>query len=69
MHAVENHEARTLTISSTNRCKKIVDEQKTNFLVVKLIDLAEIEDLEMDLADKKVYQLIDNANEAEYYYD
>lgn len=29
----------------------------------------EIKDLEMDLAEKKIYQLINKANNAEYYYN
>lgn len=69
MHVVEDHKAKTFIISETDGCKRVVDGQEINFLAVKLVNLAEIEDLEIDLVDKKVYQLIDDANKAEYYYD
>lgn len=41
-----------------------MDGQKANFLIVKLVNLAKIQDLRINLVDKKVYQLIDNANKA-----
>lgn len=34
-----------------------------------MVNTLEIEDLKIDLADKKEFQLINNANEAKYYYD
>lgn len=64
---VEDYRAGTLIISGTNGCKKVVDGQKANFLVVKLVDLAEVEDLRINLVDEEVYQLIDNINKAKYY--
>ena len=69
VRAVEDHGAGTLTISGTNELKRVVDDQEADSLAIELVDALEVEDLGMDLADKKVYQLIDEANEAEYYYD
>lgn len=69
IHAIKNHKARTLTISSMYRRKKVADGQKGNFLAVKLVDLAKIENLEKNLTNKKVYQFINNANKAKYYYN
>lgn len=65
----EDHKVGTLIISNTDKYKKVVDRQKANFLAIELVDLAKVEDLGIDLTDKKVYQLIDHANKAEYYYD
>ena len=67
--AVEDHSAGALIISGTNGLKRVVDGQEADLLVIELVDTFEIEDLEMDLADKKVYHLISKANNAEYYYD
>lgn len=36
---------------------------------MELVDALEVEDLGMDLADEEIYQLIDEANQAEFYYD
>lgn len=47
----------------------MVDGQETDSLAIKLVNTFEIEDLEIDLADKEVYQLINKANNVEYYYD
>ena len=47
----------------------MVDGQEANLLVIELVDTFEVEDLKMDLADKEVNQLINKANNAEYYYD
>lgn len=69
VYAIEDHRAETLTISGTDRLKQVVDGQKADSLTVELIDTFEIEDLGIDLADKEVYQLINEANNAEYYYD
>ncbi len=69
VRAVEDHGAGTLTISGTDGCKRVVDGQEASSLAVELVDTTEVEDLGMDLADEEVYQLIDDANEAEYYYD
>lgn len=66
---MKNHRAKTFTISSTDRHKRVVDRQKANILVVELVDLAKFEDLEIDLTNKKVYQLIDDANKIDYYYN
>lgn len=68
MLVVKNHWIKTFIISSTNRCKKVVYKQKTNFLVVKFVDLANIKDLEIDLADKKLYLLDNDANKVKYCY-
>ena len=69
VRAVEDHGAGTLTISGTDGLKRVVDGQEADSLAVELVDALEVEDLGMDLADEEVYQLIDEANEAEYYYD
>lgn len=66
---IEDYEAKTLTISGTKGLKRVVDNQKADFLAVKLVNTLEIKDLGIDLADKEVYQLINEANEAECYYD
>lgn len=67
--AVEDHRAGTLTISGTDGLRRVVDSQEADSLAVKLVDTFEVEDLRMDLADKEVYQLINEANKAKYYYD
>ena len=69
MYAVEDHGARTLTISGTDGLKRVVDRQEADSLAVELVDIFEIEDLGMDLAHEELYQLIDEANKAEYYHD
>lgn len=69
VYIVKDYKVKTFTISSINRYKKVIDRQKANFLVVKLVNLAKFEDLRIDLADKEVYQLINDANKAEYYYN
>lgn len=66
---VKDHEAGTLTISGTNKVKRVVDGQKADLLNIELVNIFEVEDLRIDLANKKVYQLINEANNAEYYYD
>lgn len=65
VRAVEDHGARTLTIGGTDRLKRVVDDQEADSLAVELVDTFEIEDLEIDITDEKVYQLIGEANEAE----
>ena len=69
VRAVEDHGAGTLTISSTDRLKRLVDGQEADLLAVELVDTFRVEDLGIDLADEEVYQLINKANNAEYYYD
>lgn len=69
MRTVKDHRAGTLTISNTDRRKRILDEQEANFLAVELVNILKIENLGINLANKKIYQLIDNVNRAEYYYD
>ncbi len=69
VQAVEDHRAGTLTISGTDRLKRVVDGPKADSLTFELVDALEVEDLGMDLADEEVYQLIDEANEAEYHYN
>lgn len=69
VRAVEDHRAGTLTISGTDGLKRVVNGQEAESLAVELIDTLEVENLGMDLADEEVYQLIEDANEAEYYYD
>ncbi len=66
---VEDHGSGTLTISGTDRLKRVVDGQEADSLAVHLVDAFEVEDLGINLADEEVYQLIDKANEAEYHYD
>ena len=69
VRTVENQVAGTLTISGTDGLKRVVDGQEADCLAVELVNALEVEDLGMDLADEKVYSLIDKANEAEYHYD
>lgn len=69
MRIIKDHKVKTLTISSKNVYKKGVNRQKANFLVIKLVDLVEIEDLKINFANKKVYQLINDTNKAKYYYN
>lgn len=35
--------------------KKFINSQKANFLIVKLVNILEIKDLRINLANKKVY--------------
>ena len=69
VRAVEDHRVGTLIISDTDGLKRVVDDQEADSLAAELVDTFEVEDLGMDLADEEVYQLIDKANKAEYYYD
>lgn len=69
VYVIENHRAKTLIISSIDRLKKIINSQKADLLAIKLVDIFEMEDLKIDLADKKVYQLINKANNMKYYYE
>lgn len=66
---IQDHGARTLIINGINGRKRVVNRQEVNFLVVELVNLAEIENLEIDLADEEVYQLFHDVNEAEYYHN
>ena len=54
MYTVENHEAGTLTISGTDRLKRVVDGKEADSLAVELVDALEVEDLGMDFADEEV---------------
>lgn len=65
---IKVHKAKTFTINGRNEHKRVVDGQKANFFIVKLMNLAEIEDLRINLTDKKIYQVINDANKTEYYY-
>lgn len=58
-----------MTISGTDGLKNVVDGQKADLLAIELVDIFEVENLGMDLADEKVYQLISKANNVKYYYD
>lgn len=58
-----------MTISGTDGLKRVVDGQEADSLAVELVDTFGVEDTGMDLADEEVYQLINEANNAEYYYD
>lgn len=69
VYTVENYRAGTLTISGINGLQRVVDGQKANFLAVELVDIFEIEDWGIYLANKKVNQLINEDNKAKYYYD
>lgn len=69
MRAIKDYRVGTLTICDTNKIKRVVDGQKANLLAVKFVDTFKIEDLEIDLVDKEVYQLINKANNAEYSYN
>lgn len=52
---VENHGAGTLTISGIVRLKRVVDSKNADLLAVELVDTFGVENLEIDLADKKIY--------------
>ncbi len=69
VRVVEDHGAGTLTIYGIDRLKRVVDGQEADSLAVELVDALEVENLGMDFDDEEVYQLIDEANEAEYHYD
>lgn len=51
---VKDHSTKTWTINSTKGLKLVVDSQKTYLLTIKLVNTFEIDDLDIDLADKKV---------------
>lgn len=53
--AVEDHKAGILTISVTKRLKQVVDSQETDLWANELVNIIEIEDLKINLANKKVY--------------
>ena len=69
VRAVEDYGAGTLTISGTDGLKRVVDGQEADLLAIELVDTFGVEDLGMDLANEEVYQLINEANNAEYCYD
>lgn len=69
VYIVKNYKAKTFIINSIDKYKKVINRQKANFLVVMFINLAGFENLRINLVDKKVYQLINDANKAEYYYN
>ena len=52
VHAVEDHAAGTMTISGTDGLKRVVDGQEAYSLAVELVDVLEVEDLGIDLADE-----------------
>ncbi len=52
VRAVEDHEARTMTISGADGLKRVVDGQEADSLAVELVDALEVEDLGIDLADE-----------------
>lgn len=66
---IKDYGAGTLTISGIDGLKQMVNSQKADFLAIELVDTLKIEDLKMDLAVKKIYQLINKVNNVEYYYD
>lgn len=69
VYVVEDYGAKSIIISVTNGIKIVVDIPEAKLLAVELIDTLEVEDLGIDLTNKEIYQLIDKANEAKYYYD
>lgn len=42
---------------------------KTSFIAIGLVNITKVEDLKIDLGDKEIYQLINDTNKVEYYYD
>lgn len=54
VRVIEDNRAETLTISSINQFKRVVNSQEANFLAIELVDALEVEDLGMDFADKEV---------------
>lgn len=69
IYAVKDYSIGTLTINDINRLKQVVDNQKADLLTIDLVDTFEIEDFKINLAHKKIYQLINKANNAKYYYN
>lgn len=69
LHGWGLYSVKILIISSINELKQVVDNEKADLLDIKLVDKFEIEDLKMNLANKKIYQLINKANNAKYYYN
>lgn len=67
--AVKDYGAGSLTMRDIDEGKRVIDSQKVDLLMVELVDIFKVEDLEMDLADKKIYQIINKTNNAKYYYD
>ena len=55
VRAVDDHGAGTLTISSTDGLKRVVDGLEADSLAVELVDALEVEDLGMDIVDEEVY--------------
>lgn len=47
----------------------MINNQKTYLLAIELVDMFEIEDLEINLVDKRLYQLINKTNNAKYYHN
>lgn len=58
-----------MIINDTDRLKQVVDGKEADSLTIELVDMFKVKDLEMDLADKEVYQLINKTNNVEYYYN
>lgn len=52
---IKDHSTRIFIIKDTNKLKQVIDSQKANLLVIKLVDIFKIEDIEINLAKKKVY--------------
>lgn len=55
MPIVKDYRVKVFIISGKNRQKNIMNKRKTSFLTIKLVDLVEIKDLEINLVNKKIY--------------
>lgn len=64
IYAVKNPNISILTINSINKMKRVVNNQEIDFLAIELLDVFEIKDFRINLADKKIDQLIDKTNKA-----
>lgn len=68
IYLVENHRAGTLIIDNIKEQNRVINNQEANFLLIGLINTLRIENLIVNLAYKKIYQLINKANKAKHYY-
>lgn len=62
VYVVKDYKDRVLTISSINGINIIVNDQKADLLAAYLVNIFELKDLGINLADKKIYHLIDKVN-------
>lgn len=51
-----------MTISTINKLKQVIDNQKIDLLAIKLVDIFEIKDLKINFTNKKLDQVINKTN-------